>query len=130
MNKLDYINQEIQRNKKPLKNNYLKSFILTLLLRYNIFRLNLKVHFVNKRINKNRGETMTTYDRLTQIKSDIVNALDQDKGCCLLVTVPDIGIRDYFLSDPLFNNFYSRRVSFREKKVKKNKMMLCLIERI
>lgn len=130
MNKLDYINQEIKRNKKPLKSSLIKSFILSLLLRYNILRLNVKVYFVNKRINKNKGASMTTQDRLTQIKADLVGALDQDKGCCLLVTVPDIGIRDYFLADPLFKNFYSNRVSFREKKVKKNKMMLCLIERI
>lgn len=129
MSKLEQLNEQIQNYHKSKKIGFLKNLVLGICLRYNVYKLKLKVMVVNKRLNKTKGDNMNlTVDRLTQIKSDIVNSLDADKSCCLLITVPDIGIRDYFLSDPLFSNFYSNRVSFREKKNKNNKFMLIGIE--
>lgn len=85
---------------------------------------------VNNQLKKMESKMNPFVSRLDQIKRDIVNSLSEDKTSCFLITVPDISIRDYFLEDSLFKNFISNRVSFREKKLKNNKMMLIGIERI
>ena len=91
--------------------------------------IKINLYFLNRKLKKLRKK-MNTFDMLENLKKDVVGTLESEKKVNLLITVPDISIRDYFLADPLFKNFYSNRVSFREKKLKHNRMMLCSIERV
>ena len=113
----------------------LLSLLTWIIIQYNILKLNFKVMWINKtikQIHNDNGVEMVNFTehRLLNIKNDIITALEGDKYGYYLVTLPDIAIRDFIYSDPLFKNFYSDRVSFREKKNKKNRLWLYSIERL